>query len=342
MTPVFSDSKWTIATGNTFYNCQAGVDYTVSGDEIKATLSLLAPADFVRFTVYGTADKPLYCDKVKGWKDVAIGSDMTFSNATCTEYMDDVLNVGNSMYKDFFGRIEGGGTSLNGATCNFSMEVNDVMYIRTVPLTTGAKGFSMSINTTGTNPWTAITGKAKATIGGSEVDVKWIQLRKDGPKFAEYNVGATGILNNGTVMSFTDAAKTGEEYVWGKNWRTPTEEELNELLLAATEDGSEKVGCEFVYKKDDVESVLIYSGKGVYAANALYLPVPGTNKLTGGGYDIIGNYWSSTPISDKRTGDITGGSYMALRSENDTWTSKWITGALNFSICVVRPVRNEQ
>ncbi|MDO4824289.1 MAG: hypothetical protein Q4A08_09010, partial [Bacteroidales bacterium] len=35
----------------------------------------------------------------------------------------------------------------------------------------------------------ATTGTAKATIGGSEVDVKWVQLWENGPKFAEYNVG---------------------------------------------------------------------------------------------------------------------------------------------------------
>lgn len=35
------------------------------------------------------------------------------------------------------------------------------------------------------------TGTAKATIGATQVDVKWVQLWVDGPKFAEYNVGVT-------------------------------------------------------------------------------------------------------------------------------------------------------
>ncbi len=152
--PVFSDGKWTIASGNVFYNCQTGVSYAVSDSEISASLNLAAPTDFVQFYVYGTSDEPLTCDKVKGWKDVAIGSDMAFSNATCTGYMDGFANSGNSYYKEFYGRIDNGGISLKGVTCNFSMAVNGKVYEHTAAPSTDARSFTMSADT-----WTEAPGQ---------------------------------------------------------------------------------------------------------------------------------------------------------------------------------------
>lgn len=62
-------------------------------------------------------------------------------------------------------------------------------------------------------------GTAPAKIDGKEVEKSWVQLWAGGPKFAEENVAKK--------LNFTDACKTGDAYVWGKNWRTPTMEELN-------------------------------------------------------------------------------------------------------------------
>ena len=94
------------------------------------------------------------------------------------------------------------------------------------------------------------TGTAKATIGGEEVDVKWVQLWAGGPKFAEYNVGVT----NGKAESFggyycwgssidSDPEKAcykgigdlSGEYdtaykLWGENWRMPTNAEYQALV----------------------------------------------------------------------------------------------------------------
>lgn len=65
------------------------------------------------------------------------------------------------------------------------------------------------------------TGKAFATINGVEVEKDWVQLWPGGPKFATENVAEK--------INFTEACKTGEAYVWGKNWRTPKGEELAPL-----------------------------------------------------------------------------------------------------------------
>ena len=159
ITPAYTDSKWTIATGNTFYNCQTGVSYTVSGDVISASLDLEAPADFVCFSIYGTSGDALTCDKVKGWKDVVIGSEMTFSNATCTGYMTGFDNIDNSSYKDYYGRIVGGGTSLNGLTCNFSVVKNGQVWERTATPSSDKRSFYMDVRTDGDKPWTVAEGK---------------------------------------------------------------------------------------------------------------------------------------------------------------------------------------
>lgn len=59
------------------------------------------------------------------------------------------------------------------------------------------------------------TGSAKNSLGE---DIDWVQLWAGGPKFAVKNVKED--------MTWTDAIKTGDEYVWGANWRTPKFDEV--------------------------------------------------------------------------------------------------------------------
>lgn len=67
--------------------------------------------------------------------------------------------------------------------------------------------------------YTLTTGK---TIGSAEnklgETIDWVQLWPGGPKFAVKNVKEE--------MTWTDAKKTGDQYVWGANWRTPTIDEV--------------------------------------------------------------------------------------------------------------------
>ena len=154
VTPEFDDddNQWTIATGNTFYNCQTEVSYTVSGsNEISASLNLEAPDNFVRFSVY-SASGALTCDKVKGWKDIAIGSDLAVSNVTCTGYMDGFTNSGDSNFKEYYGRIVSG-NSLNGKTCKFSVVKNNgTVYELTATPSSDARSFKIG-------SWTEAEGK---------------------------------------------------------------------------------------------------------------------------------------------------------------------------------------
>lgn len=57
-------------------------------------------------------------------------------------------------------------------------------------------------------------GTATATIDGKTEPIEWVQLWIGGPRIA--------IKNAADKMSWTDALKTGDKFVWGKNWHNPS------------------------------------------------------------------------------------------------------------------------
>ena len=165
----------------------------------------------------------------------------------------------------------------------------------------------------------ATTGTAKATIGSSEVDVNWVQLWDGGPKFAEYNIGATSATENGGYYAWGgtymngigitwyedpntgNAVLTGNDdtatALWGSKWRMPTKEEFDNLLKNCTVewiDGDTKK-----YNNTDVKGLLC-TGKGDYKDNSVFLPAAGFCKDgDGSGQGRKGCYYSSTPYDSK-------------------------------------------
>lgn len=65
-------------------------------------------------------------------------------------------------------------------------------------------------------------GKSKATINNKEELVDWVQLWPGGPRFATKNVDKE--------MTWAEAKKTGKEFAWGENWRTPNADEITEVV----------------------------------------------------------------------------------------------------------------
>lgn len=63
-------------------------------------------------------------------------------------------------------------------------------------------------------------GTETALIKGVEKKINWVQLWAGGPRFATENVAEE--------MTWTDATKTGKDYVWGENWRTASADEVTE------------------------------------------------------------------------------------------------------------------
>lgn len=70
-------------------------------------------------------------------------------------------------------------------------------------------------------------GQSYATINNKEELVDWVQLWPGGPRFATQNVAEP--------MTWTEAAKKGTDFVWGKNWRTPNAEEVTENVKKSKE-----------------------------------------------------------------------------------------------------------
>lgn len=157
-----------------------------------------------------------------------------------------------------------------------------------------------------------LQGTMAATIGGSNVEVPWVQMWEDGPRFAAYNVGVTdgkpesygGYYVPGGVQDRVDdhyqttdrndlpAEHDTATRLWGSNWRMPSLDELQGLIDHC-----------------DIERVVVvgshagtrFTGRGEYAACTLFLPAAG--RCSGGviysdyaqdSSEFWGQYWSTT------------------------------------------------
>lgn len=70
-------------------------------------------------------------------------------------------------------------------------------------------------------------GQSYATINGNKELVGWVQLWPGGPRFATKNVAEP--------MTWNEAKKTGKEFAWGENWRTPNAAEITEEVKKSKE-----------------------------------------------------------------------------------------------------------
>ncbi len=151
------------------------------------------------------------------------------------------------------------------------------------------------------------TGTAERT---GSVNVRWVQLWENGPKFAEYNVGANSATEYGGYFTWGGNSANGEgvwnDYyndgesnlsgtddtatnLWGSNWRMPTQAELEGLLA----------NCEVEWTTNyngTGKNGLLCTGKGTYSSNSVFFPAA-SNCIEGGVYEqgYYGYYWSSTP-----------------------------------------------
>ena len=70
-------------------------------------------------------------------------------------------------------------------------------------------------------------GQSHATINGKDELVGWVQLWPGGPRFATKSVDEE--------MTWNEAKKTGKEFAWGENWRTPNAAEITEEVKKSKE-----------------------------------------------------------------------------------------------------------
>lgn len=133
--------------------------------------------------------------------------------------------------------------------------------------------------------YTVTTGpvKGSATINNTTETVEWVQLWAGGPKFATQNVK--------DKMKFADATKTGDDYVWGKNWRTPTKEEMTLVNAKLDGDFYSITPLHTTCQIDEESGVVGLRYTGImpgYTKQSIFLPFDG-NKVY-----LYGNYWTST------------------------------------------------
>lgn len=173
------------------------------------------------------------------------------------------------------------------------------------------------------------TGTATATIDGKTETIGWVQLYYGGPRFATENVA--------NKMSWDDATKTGDEYVWGKHWRTAKKEELDFV----------SEGTELPIPKEDNIKLEYYNENGVkhfkykgvqpgYRSNEMILPFT-TDKIEGG------TYWtSSTNNSNDTFGKPTGWCFT-ITDWNDTGTLiNYFSPFARYTHYNVRPVLSQE
>lgn len=139
------------------------------------------------------------------------------------------------------------------------------------------------------------TGTATAIIDsetGKKAKVKWVQLWKDGPKFAEYNLGVIdgkpeSYGSTYQWYTFLDGKGQISNFPWGDNWRIPTKEELESLI--------EYCLIEWTII-NDVQGITV-RGVGDYSDNSIFLPACHKYEHKDNQIYLLGRYWSSTPES---------------------------------------------
>lgn len=198
-------------------------------------------------------------------------------------------------------------------------EINYVVVPADVKIAIYNGGLLLNTTKVGLTPgkyYTITSGPTKGTetalIKGVEKKINWVQLWAGGPRFATENVAEE--------MTWTEAAKTGKEYVWGANWRTPTAAEVEEKggLLFDWSTGKALAGSPtftFTTAPDGTEKTVVFTGvQPGYTKNTLtlYKKVVGVGNYV---YNQFG-FWTSTQdqgngckfiiwrINDKRTNNI--------------------------------------
>lgn len=147
------------------------------------------------------------------------------------------------------------------------------------------------------------------------VKKKWVQLWPGGPKFAKENVVSK--------MTWTDATKTGDQYVWGANWRTPTKDEMTfveEMTLNPLNTKAE------IQVQNGVTGILYTGIQPGYTDKTLFLPA---EKDKWGDYSA--NYLTSTIINqghgsslDFHISGISLNYYYFMNKAYTTETTKYL------------------
>ena len=149
------------------------------------------------------------------------------------------------------------------------------------------------------------TGTAEATINSETKTINWVQLWIGGPRIATVNVAGD--------MTWYDARKTGDKYVWGANWRTPTKDEMDFVDKDGFTTKTENVEVDNVIENKDVTAFKYIGVQPGYTNNIMYLP--STDPPSHGGV-----YWSSTDAGYNDSNEEVGYALNMIVHDKDTHT----------------------
>lgn len=167
------------------------------------------------------------------------------------------------------------------------------------------------------------TGTATATIDGKTETIGWVQMWIGGPRIATKNVEGQ--------MNWTEAAKTGSDYVWGSNWRTPTKKEMDFVdQYDNFSTKTENVEVDNVIENGVVTKFKYIGVQPGYTKNIMYLP--STDPQSNGGV-----YWSSTDAGHDTDGHGLGCCLNMIVHDKDTHTHYFLDHKKDIPYAV-RPV----
>lgn len=165
-------------------------------------------------------------------------------------------------------------------------------------------------------------GTAEATINSETKTINWVQLWIGGPRIATVNVAGD--------MTWYDARKTGDKYVWGANWRTPTKDEMDFVDKDGFTTKTENVEVDNVIENKDVTAFKYIGVQPGYTNNIMYLP--STDSKSHGGV-----YWSSTDAGYNDSNEEVGYALNMIVHDKDTHTHFFVAFKKDV-LYAIRPV----
>ena len=155
----------------------------------------------------------------------------------------------------------------------------------------------------------------------------WVQLWENGPKFATMNLGETTEIGNAATYIWSESGSGNDVATkyWGSDWRVPTKDEMNELCLAASSSGSDKISCQFT-SVSGVSGFLFKGKQEGYTDHSLFLPAT----------IRIATYWSGS--GNGWSGSTTGFSGWCLYLFYDSGFSSYWYEVDTSDDCFIRPV----
>lgn len=115
------------------------------------------------------------------------------------------------------------------------------------------------------SPRPGTKGTTAAETSAGKIDVPWVQLWENGPKWAEYNYGVT----DGSITGCGSYIGCRMTKGWGSNWRRPSKEEIQALVN----------NCDHSWDED--KKGVWFTGRDDYAANRVFFPAAGFEVATG-------------------------------------------------------------